>query len=75
MQSSMDGKIQHGVSNGMKIFWSQCNFLKTFCDNVWTLMLNDVEFRDFPELTKVDRVKIVAIDTRAVSIPARAEDN
>ena len=38
-------------------------------------MLNDVEFRDFPELTKVDRVKIVAIDTRAVSIPARAEDN
>jgi transcription initiation factor TFIIA small subunit len=29
-----------------------------FCDNVWTFMLNDVEFRDSNELEKVDRVKV-----------------
>ena len=73
-----DKSINNALSNRVR---QKVNFkaelLNTyrFCDNVWTLMLNDVEFRDFPELTKVDRVKIVAIDTRAVSIPARAEDN
>lgn len=35
-----------------------------FCDNVWTFMLNDVEFREVPELEKVDRVKIVACDAK-----------
>ncbi|CAD7091249.1 unnamed protein product [Hermetia illucens] len=33
-----------------------------FCDNVWTLMLNDVEFREVHEFAKVDKVKIVACD-------------
>ncbi|XP_024600533.1 transcription initiation factor IIA subunit 2-like [Neophocaena asiaeorientalis asiaeorientalis] len=28
-----------------------------FCDNVWTFVLNDVEFR---EVTELDKVKIVA---------------
>ena len=49
-----------------------------FCDNVWTLMLNDVEFRDLPELTRVDRVKIVACDAKDAktsSLPTRPEDN
>ena len=49
-----------------------------FCDNVWTLMLNNVEFRDLPELTRVDRVKIVACDAKDAktsSLPARPEDN
>ena len=45
-----------------------------FCDNVWTLMLNNVEFRDLPELTRVDRVKIVACDAKAASLPAKADD-
>ncbi|XP_035308586.1 transcription initiation factor IIA subunit 2-like [Cricetulus griseus] len=31
-----------------------------FCDNVWTFVLNDVEFREVTELIKVDKVKIVA---------------
>uniref|UniRef100_H9G741 Transcription initiation factor IIA subunit 2 n=1 Tax=Anolis carolinensis TaxID=28377 RepID=H9G741_ANOCA len=30
-----------------------------FCDNVWTFVLNDVEFREVTELVKVDKVKIV----------------
>jgi hypothetical protein len=29
-----------------------------FCDNVWTFMLKDVEFREHAEINKVDRVKI-----------------
>ncbi|XP_039578799.1 transcription initiation factor IIA subunit 2 isoform X1 [Passer montanus] len=33
-----------------------------FCDNVWTFVLNDVEFREVTELVKVDKVKIVACD-------------
>ncbi|XP_006878810.1 PREDICTED: transcription initiation factor IIA subunit 2-like [Elephantulus edwardii] len=33
-----------------------------FCDNVWTFVLNDVEFREVTELIKVDKVKIVACD-------------
>ncbi|RWS27618.1 transcription initiation factor IIA subunit 2-like protein [Leptotrombidium deliense] len=38
--------------------------LKTyrFCDNVWTFVLKDVEFREVQELLKVDKVKIVACD-------------
>ena len=46
-----------------------------FCDNVWTLMLNNVEFRDLPELTRVDRVKIVACDAKASNPITRPEDN
>ncbi len=36
-----------------------------FCDNVWTLMLNDVEFREVHEFAKVDKVKIVACDGKS----------
>ena len=34
------------------------SFAGRFCDNVWTFMLNDVEFRDSADLEKVDRVKV-----------------
>ncbi|RZB54410.1 transcription initiation factor IIA subunit 2, partial [Asbolus verrucosus] len=37
-----------------------------FCDNVWTFMLNDVEFREVQEITKIDKVKIVACDGKNV---------
>ncbi|XP_025081955.1 transcription initiation factor IIA subunit 2-like [Pomacea canaliculata] len=35
-----------------------------FCDNVWTFVLNNVEFRENPmqEIAKVEKVKIVACD-------------
>ncbi|XP_060555258.1 transcription initiation factor IIA subunit 2-like [Ruditapes philippinarum] len=33
-----------------------------FCDNVWTFVLNNAEFKDMQELAKVDKVKIVACD-------------
>ncbi|CAI5646404.1 unnamed protein product [Oreochromis niloticus] len=38
-----------------------------FCDNVWTFVLNDVEFREVTELVKVDKVKIVACDGKSES--------
>jgi len=48
-----------------------------FCDNAWTFMLNDVEFREVSELARVDRVKIVACDAKAATLPppAKYEDN
>ena len=33
-----------------------------FCDNVWTFVLNNAEFRDNSDVIKVDKVKIVACD-------------
>ncbi|CAL1603370.1 unnamed protein product [Knipowitschia caucasica] len=38
-----------------------------FCDNVWTFVLNDVEFREVTDLVKVDKVKIVACDGKNTS--------
>lgn len=35
-----------------------------FCDNVWTFVLNKVEFKDLPETVQVDKVKVVACDGR-----------
>ncbi|XP_021966298.1 transcription initiation factor IIA subunit 2 [Folsomia candida] len=38
-----------------------------FCDNVWTFLLNDVEFREVHEVARVDKVKIVACDGKTVA--------
>lgn len=45
----------------------QAGHLKTyrFCDNVWTFVLKDVEFREVQDLIKVDKVKIVACDGKS----------
>lgn len=39
-----------------------------FCDNVWTFVLNDVEFREVTDLVKVDKVKIVACDGKSKTV-------
>ncbi|XP_063122289.1 transcription initiation factor IIA subunit 2 isoform X1 [Rattus norvegicus] len=44
-----------------------------FCDNVWTFVLNDVEFREVTELIKVDKVKIVACDGKSKYSPNYCE--
>lgn len=44
-----------------------------FCDNVWTFMLNDVEFKEVSELSKIDRVKIVACDAKS-ALSVRLDD-
>jgi len=36
-----------------------------FCDNVWTFMLSDVEFKETQEMAKVEKLKIVACDGKS----------
>ena len=38
-----------------------------FCDNVWTFVLKDVEFREVQELVRADKVKIVACDGKGAA--------
>ncbi|XP_050438712.1 transcription initiation factor IIA subunit 2 [Adelges cooleyi] len=38
-----------------------------FCDNVWTFMLSDVEFKETQEMAKVEKLKIVACDGKSVT--------
>ncbi|CAG7725784.1 unnamed protein product [Allacma fusca] len=75
-----DRSMSNALANRVK---SRVNFkasklgMYRFCDNVWTWILNDVEFRDVNEIAKVDKVKIVACDGKgsgAVPIPGR-DDN
>ena len=33
-----------------------------FCDNVWTFILQDVEWREMQDIIRADKVKIVACD-------------
>lgn len=56
--------LEQKVKNRLII---KCNKLKTyrFCDNVWTLLLQDVEFREYQEHIRVDWVKIVACDGKS----------
>jgi len=73
-----DRSINSALSNRVRqkvTFKAEILNTYRFCDNVWTLMLNNVEFRDLPELTRVERVKIVACDAKSASLPSRPEDN
>lgn len=38
-----------------------------FCDNVWTFMLDEVEFREVQEIIQIDKVKIVACDGKSAN--------
>ena len=58
-------------SHGLNIFsaavlFHQAGKLNTyrFCDNVWTLLLTGVEFKEVQDVAKADRMKIVAMDGR-----------
>ncbi len=56
-----DKSINNALSTRVKVkvaFKAEKLNTYRFCDNVWTFMLNDVEFRDSNELEKVDRVKV-----------------
>ncbi|KAG9509553.1 Transcription initiation factor IIA subunit 2, partial [Fragariocoptes setiger] len=62
-----DRSVNYALSNKVKTMLTfRAGQLKTyrFCDNVWTLVLEDTEFRNVQDLVKVDRVKIVACDAR-----------
>lgn len=59
--------LEHKVRNRLTI---KCNRLRTyrFCDNVWTLLLRDAEFREAQESIRVDWVKIVACDGKSAAM-------
>lgn len=59
--------LEHKVRKRLTI---KCNKLRTyrFCDNVWTLLLRDVEFRELQEVIRVDWVKIVACDGKSAAM-------
>jgi len=38
-----------------------------FCDNVWTFLLKDVEFKEVHELARVQTVKVVACDGKGMT--------
>lgn len=56
------------VKNSSIFFLSFQGHLNTyrFCDNVWTFVLNNVEFREVGELVKVEKVKVVACDGKGL---------
>ena len=37
-----------------------------FCDNVWTFVLERVEFKEVGEVVKADKVKVVACDGKGL---------
>ena len=67
--------IQANFSTSKEILKQEILNSYRFWDNVWTLMLNNVKIRDLPELTRVERVKIVACDAKSASLPSSSEDN
>ena len=62
-----DKEINNALSTRAKNRVSFKGKLNTyrFCDNVWTFVLNDVEFKEVHELATVDKVKIVACDGKS----------
>lgn len=67
--AQFDRSINNAFRNKIKTMLTfRSQHLKTyrFCDNVWTLVFEDTEFRNVQELIKVDKLKVVACDGRSV---------
>lgn len=64
---SVNGALSGRVKTKVNFKADKLNTYR-FCDNVWTFMLNDVEFREVAEIGKVDRVKIVACDAKSSAL-------
>lgn len=66
--SQFDKSINNAFKNKIKTMLTfRSAHLKTyrFCDNVWTLVFEDTEFRNVQELIRVEKLKVVACDGRA----------
>nr|CAG4638191.1 EOG090X0L7F [Chydorus sphaericus] len=61
---TMNQALAQKVKNRLTFKAGKLNTYR-FCDNVWTFLLSDVEFRDVQELVKGETVKIVACDGKA----------
>lgn len=67
MLLQFDKAINSALSNRAKNRVTFKGHLNTyrFCDNVWTFVLNNVEFKEVHEFVTVDKVKIVACDGKS----------
>uniref|UniRef100_A0A8C6CHZ3 Transcription initiation factor IIA gamma subunit C-terminal domain-containing protein n=1 Tax=Monodon monoceros TaxID=40151 RepID=A0A8C6CHZ3_MONMO len=54
--------LGNSLQEGADKFLPGSAHMYTFCDNVWTSVLSEAEFREMTELIKVDKVKIVTYD-------------
>nr|CAG4641385.1 EOG090X0L7F [Eulimnadia texana] len=68
---SMNNSLATRVKNRLTFKSGKLNTYR-FCDNVWTFLLSDVEFRDAHEIAKAETVKIVACDGKAP--PGKADE-
>lgn len=64
---SINAALSNRVKSRITFKASRLNTYR-FCDNVWTLMLKDVEFREVMEFAKADKVKIVACDGKSMCL-------
>ena len=72
---SINSALNTRVKNKLTFKAEKLNTYR-FCDNVWTFMLNDVEFKEINDLGKIDRVKIVACDAKSSALTnQRYEEN
>jgi len=65
-----DRSINNALANKLRARISfKASRLNTyrFCDNVWTFMMSDVEFKETHDFAQVDKLKIVACDGRGAS--------
>ncbi|XP_065070359.1 transcription initiation factor IIA subunit 2-like [Rhopilema esculentum] len=70
-----DKAINHALATKVKNRITFKGHLNTyrFCDNVWTFVLEDVQFRELGEMVKVEKVKVVACDGKGSGV-ATSED-
>ncbi|PIK56383.1 putative transcription initiation factor IIA subunit 2-like [Apostichopus japonicus] len=68
-----DRAINDALSNKIRNKLTFKGHLNTyrFCDNVWTFVLNDVEFKNGDI---ADKVKVVAVDGKSSAVPNASQD-
>lgn len=74
LDSTHVDEVYNIFQNSLLILWSLITIctlqghLNTyrFCDNVWTFVLERVEFREVGEVVKADKVKVVACDGKGL---------
>ncbi|XP_045129603.1 transcription initiation factor IIA subunit 2-like [Portunus trituberculatus] len=59
INSALAGKVRSRISFKA----SKLNTYR-FCDNVWTFLMSDVEFKEVQDFVQVEKLKIVACDGR-----------
>nr|CAG4638877.1 EOG090X0L7F [Cyclestheria hislopi] len=69
---AMNNALATRVKNRLTFKANRLNTYR-FCDNVWTFLLSDVEFRDVHELATAETVKIVACDGKTAAPPNKDE--